>query len=249
MLGEGDVAYLSFEESSTLNVLRRVLPFAFLLVELSWSQFASCSQPGSPTPIATHILVVFPADAKRPSDAKLLKILKKVPAQDWSVSVTRSDGSITPYSPIALLKGNLGLAPSTRPLNDETNGPVENAAKELEGFPGRRILIVVLSGNRHSSPSPNLRKPASMFKRSIYDRLPSWIVSLEEAGVAAYVVDGGYPVEKCYDVSWDAYSRGPSPEGCDHVYKRERYTSGGIVHEIKLTKAVADAIRKMQSVQ
>ena len=170
----------------------------------------------------THMLVVFPPGTPRPSDATVVKSLKRVLPRGWLVSVSRSDGSFTPFSSAATLTAALA-ATSAVPLNAERAVvAAQSVIETLEKFPGRRLLLDVAGA--HNKPSPQ------------------WTSLETGTHVQVYIVDGGTKKMVYYDESWGAATRWPSPAGGDYLSKRARFYESGVFHEVKLDTAVKDIL-------
>jgi hypothetical protein len=171
----------------------------------------------------THLLVVFPRGRPRPSDAYILKKLKRALARGWLVSVTRSDGSLTPYSTGAALAGELAAASSAHIPGRQADTALAQALETLKTFAGRRLLVVDVAKTHDKHP-------------------PAWVSLLAKTFGAIYLVDGGVRRQVYYDESWGS-SGGTSPAGGEFLYKRVRFFQGGVSHEVKLGSAIKDMLK------
>ncbi len=171
----------------------------------------------------THLLVVFPRGRPRPSDAYILKKLKRALAKGWLISVTRSDGSLTPYSTGATLAGELAAASRAQIPGKQADTALAQALETLKTFAGRRLLVVDVAKAHDKHP-------------------PTWASLLAKTFGAIYLVDGGVRRQVYYDESWGA-SGGTSPAGGGFLYKRVRFFEGGISHEVRLGSAIKDMLK------
>jgi hypothetical protein len=197
-----------------------------------------------------HMLVVFTLDHPRPSDEDVLKLLEKALAQGWRVSVARSDGNFTPYcadtAALASALSSVAASPFPQPEKEIAE---QAAVATLETFAGRRVLL--LGGEDR----------VCCFKQISADQKQ---LSARQKGLGAerkefraeqkklaqiYVVDGG--LTKHYPVLSPLNSppnRGGfqvvEPEGStDEISSQSRNYDDGLVHELKLSDAVADILR------
>ncbi|MGO9337717.1 MAG: hypothetical protein ACLPY1_09440 [Terracidiphilus sp.] len=184
----------------------------------------SDSDPASGSSFPPHLLVVFAPGASRPKDSSLIKSLKKVFTQGWLVSVSRSDGSFTAYCAATTLGQALAATAASTLSGEHTEWATQQAVANLEGFPGRKVLLLDVKGD-HGKTVPEPLSLAAM------------------ARPQSYIVDGGAVKMVYRDESWDAYTRGPSPWGGSYYRKRERFVDKDGIHEVKLSSAIKDILK------
>lgn len=176
--------------------------------------------PGDTPAFPAHLLVVFAPGAKRPSEASLAGKLKDPLSKGWLVSVAREDGTFTPYCNQNRLAQALAGASAASSGSATESRDLISAIATLDGFPGRRVLLVV-----------STRKTV----------LPQWVSDVAAALAPVYVVDGGEQ-KKAY--FWtDAWSGGISAPMQNWKTVTKRVWNDGIMHEIKLSLAVKTSWR------
>lgn len=167
----------------------------------------------------THLLVVFAEGVKRPGNAELADRLNKPFSKGWLVSVARKDGSFTPYGSKETLAQALARTPAT-PLNSTAGQRgLREAIETLEGFPGRRVLLVVNAQDR---------------------ALPPWVSDSAKTLAPVYVVDGGDRKKVYFGMSTWGGTVAPLAENWKTVTKRVFHE--GVMHEVKLSSAMKDIV-------
>lgn len=190
---------------------------------------------GDDSSFPTHLLVVFAEGAARPPIPELAGRLQEPLNKGWLVSAARPDGSFTPYCNKHTFKQALD-EPSPAPSNDNVKGSaLIRAVETLEGFPGRRVLLVI------SAPRENL---------------PNWVAAAAAELAPVYIVDGGERRRDFYQTTdWGAPNnwRGevgarenppvePEPRVCNWKMVTARQFDHGIMHEVRLPSAIKDMI-------
>jgi hypothetical protein len=166
----------------------------------------------------THLLVVFPPNAKRPKDTNIVKSLRKALSEGWLVSVTRSDGGFTPYSTDAAKLLSALAATASAPMSvPEAERSMQAATIDLSWLPGRRLLLVV--DGTHDEPSV------------------SWMNQQMKLLSPVYICDGGVGVN--WSPPNDAHVSGM--QGTTTVIKVPMKYNGAF-HEVDLNGAVKDII-------
>ena len=188
----------------------------------------------------THLLVIFPAETQRPAAATFIMEMNRFFAKGWFISVSRPDGTLTPYcSNPKDLAVALAATGSLFPL----------AASEIERlaeFPGRRVLLVV------ENSGLNARAHAT-------DTIQEWPSLARKLRVPVYAVDGGlaprhqvcYPPLVNVNVTPPYNLSGPPPndsnefsQHCVYVIDpAEDQYMHGIMHERKFDDAMRDVLR------
>lgn len=180
--------------------------------------------PGTTTPPPTHLLLLYPPGSKRPSDKYILKRLKGALARNWLVSVTRSDGSQTPYGTGASLAHELAAASRTHLPSEQANHAWAQSLQALESFSGRRILLVDVS-------------------KSHKKKAPGWMSCLTYALLSVHIADGGRVKRVYYDNSWGTPEPN-TPLGWYIIKEKVRYFDEGIYHEVNLGSAIKEILRQ-----
>lgn len=209
--------------------MQSLVVLAVLLIGLSGSWIADGQTSGSSESMSesaaqqsTRLLVLFPAGVARPSNAVLLKSLKKLPRNGWLVSVERADGNLTGFVSRDALAGTL-----------TENTTVQNSPAQLDA------TIQELLRDPQNSAVLFASKVQPLFQR------PEWTHALVRKRVPIYVVDGGWWSTKQIDMS-----SGSDPGwfmGSDTRTTRTRTYTIGILHEVNLAGAVEDIVKDRKS--
>jgi len=219
---------------------KRLTENSFAVVQDGQQYPVRISQP-APTKSAatlaypTHLLVIFPPDAPRPSAAAVVKKLSATFSQGWLLSVTRPDGEFTPYcNSVATLSSALATGAATPISTQQANGLGQAAVVELENFPGRRVLL--FSGDLSSAELPAAYNGGNSHDDYLVPQL--------------YFVDGGAfkrspvvdDVTTPHEIRWMGNTPG-SPVHTDVDGSMQRMYEGGTAHEVTFSRAVRDALR------
>jgi hypothetical protein len=174
------------------------------------------------------LLVVFQPGTHRPKDSELAMQLNRVLSQGWLVSVSRADGSFTPYATNrATLEAALA-AIATAPLTaDQEDLAVQAAVEALDKFPGHRLVLLDVGGAKH--------EPSAL-----------WNNLEKKTHAQFYVVDGGGQGLAYSDESWGDATEG-APRGGDLLLKKTRVYDGTVFHEIQLASALKNALKDVRN--
>jgi len=175
---------------------------------------------GSGTDVPTHLLVVIPPGSKYPSNGALGRALAKALAHGWLVSVTRIDGSYTPYSSGGPFESNRP-SPTSTPLElDASRRAIHDAIVDLAQFAGERRLLID-GGDKAGSRGFQWESDAPSSIRPVY------------------LVDGGVVKQVAKEEIESTYR---NPGMWDFQNVRQRNLSDQLSHEVSLKKAVKDML-------
>jgi len=175
----------------------------------------------APAAVPAHLLVTFAPGTVRPGDAELLMNLRRVLAAGWLVSVSRADGTFTPYARGAELRRAL-TEHADRPKEDAGLDAIESAIDGLRAEPGYRVVLVDMGGKTN-------------------DNFGRWLASVTGRLSPVYVNDGGKPQMPYSPSSQEGRGGGANPfDGA--ADKMERTYMDGVFHELELKEAFRHAL-------